>query len=98
MRNGDTDRPCPHLGIVDDKPGDEILVFAGGYPVFETNANDLIAGVFEPVPRAMLGRKTIAGIFGWKRLAVVEGGAQRSQMGPVKNVGGGDLPLPIAGL
>src|ERR1700676_3347786 len=96
--NGDTDRPSPHLGIVDHKPGDEILVLAGGDPVLETNANDLVARAPGSVPRAVLGGKAVADMVGGKCIAVVEYEAERSRMGLDQNVGSGNLPLQIGAL
>ena len=50
MCYGDANGPSPHIGIIDHKPGDEILVFAGGYAVLEANADHLVTGAFGPVP------------------------------------------------
>src|SRR5258708_34303412 len=98
MRDRDANGPSPHRGIIDDKAGDKILVFAGGDAVLETNADDLVAGAFRPVPRAMFGREPIAAIFAWKRAAIVECEPQRGRVRLDQDVGYADLALQIAPL
>src|ERR1700730_17073331 len=51
---GNADRAAPHLGIVDDKSGYEVLVFAGRHAIFHADADDFIAGPLRPVPGAVL--------------------------------------------
>src|ERR1700686_4454418 len=68
MRHGDADGPPPHLGIVDHKSGHEVLIFAGRYAVLEADMDDLVAGAFGPVPRAMLGHKRVAAIVAGKHV------------------------------
>src|SRR5438445_5883769 len=72
MCGGNADRTAPHLGIIDDKSGDEVLVFAGRHAILHPDADDFIAGPLRPVPGAMLGRKPIAAIFGGEAVAGVK--------------------------
>src|ERR1700747_3919747 len=56
MGHGDADRAAPHRALVDDEPGEEILVLAGRHAVLGLDPDDLIAGALRAVPRAVLGR------------------------------------------
>src|SRR3954467_15506275 len=93
MRDGDADRPAPHLAVIDHKAGDEVLVFAGGYSVLEANADDFVTSTLGPVPGAMLGGEAIASIFRGKRGAVVKCEPERSGVRLDQNVGDSDLAV-----
>ena len=47
----------PHVGIIDNKSSEKILVFPGGRSVFQANSDDFIARASGSVPRSMLGRE-----------------------------------------
>src|SRR5262249_13524938 len=47
---GNANGPAPYVRIIDDEPGDKILVFARGQAVFHGGANDLVAGAFCTIP------------------------------------------------
>src|SRR5262245_36007206 len=73
----DADRPAPDFVVVDDEAGDEILVFAGRYPILQPDADDLVSGPLGAVPRPVRGRKHVAAIVGGKAGTVIEGEPQR---------------------
>src|ERR1700689_5219431 len=98
MGDGDPDGAAPYLGVVDDEAGYEILIFAGRPAVLEANAEPLVAGAQRPVPRAVLGRETVAGIFGGKRIAVVEGQSERGRVRLEQDIRNGDLSFQIGTL
>src|SRR6185437_10080253 len=84
--------------VIDDKAGDEVLIFAGRDAILQANADHLVAGPFRAVPRAMLGGKRIAAIFRREVAAVVESEPQRSRMRLQQHVGDGDLVLQVGAL
>src|SRR5580692_5192199 len=53
--DGHADRAAPDLRIVDHEAGGEILVFARRRTVMHRYADDLVAGAFGAIPRAVLG-------------------------------------------
>ena len=95
MGDRNTDRPSPDAGIVDHEARDKVLVFAGGDTVLHANTNDLVAGTFRPVPRAVLRGKAVSGIFRWKLVAVIEGQPERRRMRLKQHVGYRDLALEV---
>src|ERR1700730_3294635 len=98
VRCGNADRTAPDVGVVDDKSGDEVLVFAGRHAIFHPDADHFIAGPLRPVPGAVLGRKAIAAIFGREVVAGVERHAERSRMRLTQDVGDRHLVLQIGPL
>src|SRR6266436_3077546 len=93
MRDGEPNGPSPHLLVADDKPGDEVLIFASGHTIPKTDANDLVAGAFGPVPGAVLGCKTITDIVGRERIALVECQPKRRRVRLDQDIGNGDFSL-----
>src|ERR1035438_8860657 len=94
----DADRTAPYFGIVDDKSGDEVLIFPGRHPVLQMDANDLVAGSLGAVPGAVFGCKTIAAIFRGEVAARVERQAERCRMRLKQYIGYRDLVLQIGPL
>src|SRR3979490_465951 len=80
-----TGRPHTSESLITN-PGRKTLVFPRGYPVLETNTDDLVAGAPGPVPRAMLGCKTVTEIFGWKCVAIVERKSKRGRVRLDENI------------
>src|SRR5216683_244565 len=62
--DGDADRAAPDFGIVDHEAGGEILVFARRRAVPHRYADDLVAGAFGAIPRAVLGGENTAAVLG----------------------------------
>src|SRR5664279_1392022 len=91
----DADRPAPDVAVVEDEAGDEILVFAGRYPLPQTNANDLVTGPLRPVPRAVQGDDGIAAIVCGETGPVIERQAERRRVRLQQDIGDGDLVLEI---
>src|ERR1700733_7797695 len=56
----DANRAAPDLRIIDHEAGGEILVFAGRRAVLHRYTDDLVAGAFGAIPRAVLGGENIA--------------------------------------
>jgi hypothetical protein len=63
MRHRYADRARPHRGIVDDKSGHEVFIFASRHPVLQPPADHFIASALRAIPRAVLGRKHISAVF-----------------------------------
>src|SRR5262249_40062397 len=85
------DRARPHRGVVDDKPGHEVLIFAGRHSVLQPHADHFIAGALRAVPRAVLGRKHIPAVFRGELVAIVDDHHHRGRMRLDQHVGDGDL-------
>src|SRR5580704_8775586 len=97
----DADRAAPDLRIVDREAGGEILVFAGRRAVLHRYTDDLVAGAFGAIPRAVLGGENIAAVRGRELRGVIERHAQRRRMSLDQHVRDGDLVLqirPLAGM
>ena len=77
MRHRYADGAGPHRGIVDDKSGHEVLIFASRYPVVQPHADHFIASALRAVPRAVLGRKHISAVFRGELVAIVAPSASR---------------------
>src|SRR4029077_1527220 len=95
---GHADRPSPHRTVVDDKAGDEILVFAGRRATLHDHANDFVAGALGSIPRTMLGGKDTAPIVRRKLRSVVDRHAERGRMRFNQNVGQRYLVLKVGAL
>src|SRR4051794_33927710 len=80
MRDGDANRPPPHLRVVEYKAGHEVLVFTGGYSIPEADTNDLVARALRPVPRTVLRGESVAAVFVWKCAGIVKGQPKRGRM------------------
>src|ERR1700752_3449911 len=93
VRDRNPDGPAPDLAVVDDKAGDEILVFAGRRTVLEADADYLVTGPLRAVPGAVLGRERIAAIFRREIVTFVESEPQRSRMRLDQHIRDGDLVL-----
>src|SRR5580693_6228334 len=79
--DGDADRAAPDLRIIDHEAGGEILVFARRRAVLHRHADDLVAGAFGAIPRAVLGGENIAAVLGRELRRVIERHAERRRMG-----------------
>src|SRR2546423_6415740 len=95
MRHRDADGARPNRGVVNDKAGHEVLVFATRLAVLEPHAHHFVAGALRPVPRAVLGGERIAGVFGRKLVAAVDDHPHRGGMCLDQHVGHGDLVLEV---
>src|SRR5580704_11636771 len=99
--DGDADRAAPDLRIVDDEAGGEILIFAGRRAVLHQDTDDLVAGAFGAIPRAVLGSENVAAVFGRELRGVIKRHAERRRVGLDQHVGNGDLVFqvrPLAGM
>jgi hypothetical protein len=81
LRDCHSNGPSPHIGVVDDKPGEKILVPPNRRSVFERNSDDFISRAFGSIPRSMFGRESITPIFRRKHFSVVKSHPERGRMG-----------------
>lgn len=81
LRDCHSNGPSPHIGVVDDKPGEKILVLPYRRSVFERNSDDFISRAFGSIPRSMFGCESITPIFRRKHLAIVKSHPERGRMG-----------------
>src|SRR5579863_2406781 len=86
----DADRPAPGLSVGRQKTGQEILVYAIGFPFVQRHAHDFMTRDVGPVPRPVLSREQIAAVFGGELRTVIEGQAERGVVRLQQNVGDDD--------
>src|SRR6516225_7673816 len=88
----------PYFGVVDDKPGEKVLILPGRESILQSNPDHLVTGALRSIPGSVLGCKTVPAIFGRKHPATVEHQSQGRRVGLDEDIGGGDLSLQIATL
>src|SRR6266849_2500044 len=95
MGDGDADRTSPDLIVVDHKASDKILVLTGRHAVLQADANDLVTGPLQAIPRAVLGGESVAAIFFGKIASLVERQSKRCRMRLKQNIRYCDLVFQI---
>ena len=74
-------RLCPGAAVVNDEPGQEILVVVGRHAILQVDAHDLVAGAEAAVPRAVQRDERIAHVLGRKRGRALRGVVERDGRG-----------------
>src|SRR6202140_1372132 len=95
LREGNLDGASPDILMIGDEADHKILVLAGGFAIFEGEADDLVAGPQGAIPRAVQGNEGIAFPACGELTALVEGKPERCGVRLEQHVRDCDLAFEV---